>query len=939
MFLRQASRWIAASCAMILLVATSVSGQTATGMLDGVVVDADGLRAPGVTVVANGPALIQRDLTMVSDETGYYRFPLLPPGEYVLIYSLQGFQRLERAGLIVRAGSTLTIDVALSPATLSEAVTVVGESPTLDQRGAKLAFNYDSQLAENIPTNRNFHGLVATIPGVESAGNYGVLVPGNIDVQNVLGAGSRANSYTLDGANTTDAAGQWNVAALFSFDIIEEVQVVKAAKPAEVGYQGGLFSVVTKSGGNQFSGEIGSYFQDDALQATNASTVLQDAGVQTSNRLKNDYEATASMGGKFVEDQLWWYGSVRRQDGTSTLFGFPEDVTNEINAYFGKLTFQANENHSLTAMASHWDQTVNHFFFNFSPAQAGDAMASVYRPLHGNTYAVRWSGILGDHVIAEAGWSTTEQGLNQDFQPGSGVAVIDVATGKRFHNSGEGSRVQDFDTFSYKGSLSWFVPEAGGRHNVKVGFEYLPTNTFILFDDLGDHRLNVANGFPVSVRILNTPTNATWDIDHASVYAQDSWTIRDRLTLNYGLRFDRTHAQTPEEVTGGGDFAGTALAVRFPQLERTVLAPTELITWNDVAPRFAATYSLDDAGRTVVRASASRYAHHMPAFDLFVSNPAFPFNFVTRWNDLNGDRRFQVGEDGVLFAQFGGNLNPIDPDIRRPHTNEFIVGVSHEPMEDVSVGASVIYREDRDLLNLEQLGVPASAYAPVDVVDPGPDGVVGGGDDGALTVYAQDPATISSARQLLTNTPGNDRTYKGLELTATKRLSNDWQAVASLVVSEMEVIQRTGPESRFLETPNSLLNAKGKDPNNHTVQFKLQGTYIAPYEVFVSAFYRYLTGLPYTRELLVQGLPQGPITVFAEPRGSSEVDDQSIVDVRVEKRFDLTGNTRLGLMLDIFNVTNASPVLVEGSLTGGDYGEPQAVWTPRIARIGLRLSW
>ena len=128
----------------------------------------------------------------------------------------------------------------------------------------------------------------------------------------------------------------------------------------------------------------------------------------------------------------------------------------------------------------------------------------------------------------------------------------------------------------------------------------------------------------------------------------------------------------------GGNWAGTPIAERFPLLNAQTLPATELIRWNTAEPRFALSYALSDSGRTILRAGASRYYHHLPSFGLFVSNPAFPLNYVTLWFDRNNDDLFQIGEDGRLLFSFGGQLNPVDEDIRRPHTNEFMVGVSHE---------------------------------------------------------------------------------------------------------------------------------------------------------------------------------------------------------------------------------------------------------------------
>ena len=112
----------------------------------------------------------------------------------------------------------------------------------------------------------------------------------------------------------------------------------------------------------------------------------------------------------------------------------------------------------------------------------------------------------------------------------------------------------------------------------------------------------------------------------------------------------------------------------------------------------------------------------------------------------------------------------------------------------------------------------------------------------------------------------------------------------------------------------------------------------------MSGFYRFLTGLPYTRQLLIQNnpagtFPQGDFTVYAEPRGSRTVDSSSILDVQLEKRFQLTNDVQLGALLDIFNLTNASPTVQEGTLTGSNLGKPLAIWNPRIARLGLRVTW
>ena len=188
-----------------------------------------------------------------------------------------------------------------------------------------------------------------------------------------------------------------------------------------------------------------------------------------------------------------------------------------------------------------------------------------------------------------------------------------------------------------------------------------------------------------------------------------------------------------------------------------------------------------------------------------------------------------------------------------------------------------------------------------------------------------------------------DRTYNGFEIIANKRFSNSWQFVGSLVISEMEVVIPTsesgGAIGGIYSNPNNLLNTRGADPLNQKYQVKLQGSYSAAYGIMVSGLYRYGSGYPYTRDLAVTGLPQGTITVFAEPRGSREVDSYNWIDLRVEKMFSIGGRRKVGVVFDVFNLTNASTVLQYGSRTSVNLGTPLVVTNPRIARFGARFQW
>lgn len=358
----------------VWLLVTGVStAQNPTGVIDGIVRDQTGQSIPGVTVVANSPSLIQKDQTVTSNAEGYYRLQLLPPGVYAIRFELQGFQTVQREGLIVSAGQTTTANISMTVAAVQESVTVKGESPTVDTTSAKLGFTTSRDLVENVPTRRDFSSLMATIPGVEGqAGNTGVA--GNFPRLVVLGAGSMANSYTFDGANVLDPGISSDQTAKFSYDIVEEVNVIKAAKPAEVGFApGGSFQIITKSGGNDLHGDASGYWRDDALQANNVTPELKALGVgSTSNRVLKGNDESLSAGGRIVRDKLWWFGSGRYQNEHLQLLGYPDPQISSIKAFFGKGTYQPNAANRVTGSYQDWREDVTPFFRGMAPSLAGD---------------------------------------------------------------------------------------------------------------------------------------------------------------------------------------------------------------------------------------------------------------------------------------------------------------------------------------------------------------------------------------------------------------------------------------------------------------------------------------------------------------------------------------------------------------------------------------
>ena len=139
--------------------------------------------------------------------------------------------------------------------------------------------------------------------------------------------------------------------------------------------------------------------------------------------------------------------------------------------------------------------------------------------------------------------------------------------------------------------------------------------------------------------------------------------------------------------------------------------------------------------------------------------------------------------------------------------------------------------------------------------------------------------------------------------------------------------------------PNTTINEKDAYmANDCTNVFKLVGTYVFPYEIALSANFRYYTGFPITKFFAVTGLNQGPITISVEKRGTSRYPNVTILDLSASKTFHVK-NINLEAMVNVFNSFNASTTIGMITNVGPYYGTPYKILSPIIASFGLRMSF
>lgn len=278
-----------------------------TAVVTGRVVDA-ATKAPvgDVVVTATSPAL-QGEQIVVSDASGTYRIPNLPPGVYTLRFEKEGFRPFARGDIQLRSDRTVRLNVDLLPEALkAEEVVVVGRAPTIDVGSSSTGVNVGSEFINNIAVvrpggknsaTRSFESLAEIAPGAHSD-QYGVSVNGTT---------SPENAYVIDGLSVNDP-GYGILGTPLTVEFIKEVNVITGGYLPEYGRAtGGIMNVVTKTGSNEFHGSVWGNFTPGALQADTPPIERAGGSISTDTQLWNQGDFGAEIGGPILKDKLWFY--------------------------------------------------------------------------------------------------------------------------------------------------------------------------------------------------------------------------------------------------------------------------------------------------------------------------------------------------------------------------------------------------------------------------------------------------------------------------------------------------------------------------------------------------------------------------------------------------------------------------------------------------------
>jgi len=904
-------------CTFLLVYSSiALSQSKVTGAIIGKVNDEEGATLPGVNVTVSSPN-IMGDRTTVTDVNGRFRFPALPPGVYSVKAELPGFNTVIRTDIRLHTTIRLTADFTMAIATIEEEVTVIAQSPTVDVKTSETAsVTLTDELLRAMPTSQFVTGIVNLAPGVDGNVAYGA-------------SSGTGIAYQMDGVDVSDPEGgtAW---VFLDYNIIEEAKIMGIGLNAEYGaFTGVIFNTITKSGGNEFSGHAEIIAQstnkkflgmDNFWATDNNQTYIEDNTGLTSP-IQGLWDSSFHLGGPFIKDKLWFFLGLQYYRSLNRPTGLIEPHFRDYKQprFFLKITSQLSPKFNLTGVLEIDSYNgINRSTGTTSPTpETGVKQTSPETVGNFNlTY------ILSPSTFFDLKGSYFSGYYYLDPQ-GEGTAVFDAEQYIWLYNN-EWWYKADRKRGQVNAAISHYAEDfIEGSHDFKFGAEFewawarSQSGYTGYIEGIGSG-VYIYDWYGYLYAYQYTGYDFNTSYTRTELFAQDSWSISDNLTLNLGLRYSMMRGKV-KYISGS------------------------VYSTNRIAPRFGLAWDVFGDHTTVLKGHFGRFTEAMYTAVHDRLNPLSAFGVWSYWEETSPDvweKWYQQVLTENLFAD----------DIRHPYMDQYTIGIERELFKDASIGISYINRRWKDILNPYDI---LAEYEEITVNDP----ITGA----PYTVYNQTNPGVS---QLVVDNIEKDpskgimddvyRQYHGIEVLFNKRFSDRWQLLASYVWSKCTgTIDNTWGDDigwgGSTDDPNWWINRNGSSYNDPTHMVKLQGSYILPLDIHFNAYFRHITGRTYTRGARFR-LDQGRRTILTEKKGSRRYENQTSIDLRLEKTFTFKDRFRVGFMLDIFNVFNDDSITSWGttvdstwfpddptSYASSDGHRVYSLVSPRAIRLGIRF--
>jgi hypothetical protein len=943
--------------AFLLLHAIAAAGQgVQTSEVRGVVTDPSSAVVPGATVALTSPSL-QGVRTATTDGSGSFIVRGLPPGTYVVSVSLSGFATVERT-VQVPLGASVELDVSLSAASLTEQVTVVGQGESL-VRQTQVGSNLEKETVDLLPIGRSPFGVASTMPGLTTnTANGGQLT--------ISGAFGYDNVFLVDGTDINDNLFG-TTDPLYIEDAIAETQVLTGGISAEYGrFSGGVINVVSRSGGNTFSGSFRESWTNPTWSGRTPFEEENDS--PRTDKLNKTHEGT--FGGPIVRDRLWFFAAGRtrgiEEDETFPQTGLPYVYRSENTRGQIRLTTTFRSQHTVAGqyLGSRTTGVTPAFGFTIDPA-------ALMRPEYPNSqFVVTYRGAPRSNVFAEIQYSAKRSGFRD--AGGTNPAIVEspiigqnplAAYNAPYFDATD---PEDRDNRQVTGSLSYLLSR-WGRHDIKGGVEAFKTTNrggnsqtatgYVFYTgyqtdaagrpalDAGGRLSPVFVPFQSVVQRWLPVRGATIDINTTSFYAQDRWSLNDHWSAVVGTRMELVRSDATGGIVG--------------------------VDTSTVVPRLGVAFDPAGNGTLVLRATyghyAGKYGEAQFSRNTNVGNPDVLVGVYVGPPGLG--RGFAPGFDVSNYVFVDGSFPAanivFDDDLSSPVSKEFTLQAGRPLGRRAFVNAAYVSRR---ITNFVEDFVTL---------------------DTGSTFVSQSGVSDVFSNIVYRNSDLPRRVYRGLELFGRYSPADRWIWNAAWTVQltnegnfEGEASNQPGISSVIGEYPEAFNEQRhypiGRLAGSQRHALRTWSVYGLNFGRFggldVAGFFSVDSPLTYSlraggqplsalQRALVSGYISQPTsqTLYFGPRGSEEFESYSSIDLALTYRFPALKGVRPWLKLEVYNALDndklvtwnttvtadpASPLdalgLPTGYIKGPLFGQAQGngnYLTPRTFQMAFGVRW
>lgn len=905
--------------------------QTVTSAtLSGRIEDDSGAVVSGASLSATNIETNQKQ-TAITDKDGRYRFPYLQVGSYKLSIEAQGFASLTRE-LTLTVGQALDLPIRLDVAGVSAQVNVMTDVPMIETVRTQITETIRPSEINQLPLNgRNYLDLALLVPGVSptnTGSNQRFAETSAVPGQGISIAGQRNlyNSFVVDGVSANDDAADLT-GTYYSEEVINQFQVVTSGGIAEFGRtSGGIVNIITKSGTNDWRGNLYGFARNQRFDARNPLAPTKD--------LLTQVQYGASLGGPIMPDRTFLFTNFEqtRRNYSGVITIAPSGVStinNRLNAvgyqgprlntgvvpasfdttnFFGRIDHKLNNRNQLSGRYSLYHITADN-----SRTVGGLNAVSRGSGLDDADQTVALSNIttINSQTLNEARFQYTNSRLGAPINDTVGPAV-GISGVANFGTATSSPVERDINLFEAVDNVS----TQRGAHSPKFGVDFLYNRVNIVFPGAlqGVYAFNslgnfLAGNYSTYQQAFGAPSQFQSN-PNVGVFGQDEWRVRPNFTINAGLRYDLQFLPSPIQTDT-----------------------------NNLAPRLGFAYAPGDR-KTVIRASFGIYYDRIP---LRATSNALQRDgtkyLVVQFSPTQAGAPVFPNVLRVQPATFitRPNITRIDPDIENSYSQQANVQVERELPGNGLLSVGYLHLRALHIIASRNVNVPT---APASA--------------GIANLARPDPNWGNISRF----EGAGDSYYNGLVVSFNKRAAG-W---ANVRVSYTLSKTTDDAGNFFFSTPQNNFNLRddlGRSDNDQRHRLVISGSFQAPTKgtdeglrkalrgFELSYIYTYASRLPFN---VLLGSDRNfdtnnndrPVGVG---RNTGRGFDFASFDLRVSRRFRLTERLGLDVLAEGFNLFNRANFGVPNNTVGSGttplatFGQPTAAFDPRQLQFGLRLSF